>query len=536
MYQIYADSNLIWDSTLEEYTITKGDINKEVNKSGSFVFTLYQNHPYYDRLVKLKTIIKVYRITGNGKKLLFRGRIINTSDGFYNDRTFTCEGELSFLLDSVRRPYSFTGSPADLFTAIIQNHNSQVGTEKQFIVGQITVEDNNDYINRSNTGYEDSLTDLNNALISTLGGYVFITYDANENAVINWFEDFDYLSTQSIDFGENLLDLTRTNSAENIVTAIIPLGANVGEGETATPLTIESVNDGVDYIYDQTAVNTYGWIFKTVTFDDVTVASNLKSKGQAYLNTVINLNLSIQLSAIDLSNMDADINAFSLGQYVPVKSEPHGIDDRYLLKQQSIDLLHPENNKITLGYTFSTFTDATLANTNTGTILNNKVTTIEGNYVPNEVLYSEVEALRSLITQSSDSIVMEVLQEYVTNDQVTEAVGTLYTQLKDSFEFAFTTLETTINDNEANTEAQFEEITKYIRFVDGDIILGQSDNELRIQIESDKITFYDNVNEVAYFSNHKLHVTDAEILDSLRIGNYAFLPRANGNLSFKRVT
>jgi hypothetical protein len=143
--------------------------------------------------------------------------------------------------------------------------------------------------------------------------------------------------------------------------------------------------------------------------------------------------------------------------------------------------------------------------------------------------------LKSMIEQSADSIMMGVLQEYATNDQVTEAIGTLYTQLKDSFEFAFTTIETTIQDNDANTRQEFEEIRKYIRFEDGDIIIGQSDNELRLRIENDRITFYDNVDEVAYVSNHKLHITEAEVLTSIIIGNYAFIPRANGNLSFKKV-
>ena len=41
--------------------------------------------------------------------------------------------------------------------------------------------------------------------------------------------------------------------------------------------------------------------------------------------------------------------------------------------------------------------------------------------------------------------------------------------------------------------------------------------------------------EVAYLSNSKLYITQGEILDSLRLGNYAFTPRANGNLSFTWV-
>lgn len=531
MYQIYADDNLIYDSRYQDYMITKGQISKEVNKSGSFVFTIYQDNPYYNQLEKLKTIITVYR----DGVLLFRGRILDDSDGFYNDKTFTCEGELSFLLDSIQRPYSFTGSPSDLFTQFITNHNSQVGSKKQFTIGQITVEDPNDYINRENTNYEDTLSNLNSRLIETLNGYINITAGDNNTRVISWLDDFPYLSTQSIEFGENLLDFTKKNSAADIATAIIPLGAPIEGSETGARVTIESVNDGVDYIYNQAAVNKYGWVYKVVTWDDVTEPSNLKTKAQTYLNEVINLNISIELTAIDLSNMDKDISAFQLGDYVQVVSAPHGINAKYLLTKQDIDLLQPENNKITLGYTFSTFTDQTLSNSNASSNLIQKVETIESDYVTDQIFYDQVEALKSMISQTSDSITMEVLQSYATNDEVIQAISTLYTQLKDSFEFAFTTIETTINDNDANTRQEFEEIRKYIRFQNGNIYLGESDSELIAVIENDQISFYDNAEQVAYISNHKLYITDAEILTSIIIGNYAFIPRDNGNLSFKKV-
>ena len=46
MYQIYADSALIYDSTLDDYRIGKGQVTLETNKSGSFVYALYPDHPY----------------------------------------------------------------------------------------------------------------------------------------------------------------------------------------------------------------------------------------------------------------------------------------------------------------------------------------------------------------------------------------------------------------------------------------------------------------------------------------------------------
>ena len=41
---------------------------------------------------------------------------------------------------------------------------------------------------------------------------------------------------------------------------------------------LRSVNGGVDYVTDDNAVKEYGKIYKTVTWDDVTVPENLKKR------------------------------------------------------------------------------------------------------------------------------------------------------------------------------------------------------------------------------------------------------------------
>jgi len=79
------------------------------------------------------------------------------------------------------------------------------------------------------------------------------------------------------------------------------------------------------------------------------------------------------------------------------------------------------------------------------------------------------------------------------------------------------------------------EIHKYIRFENGDIILGESGNELTLRIENDRISFLDGGAEVAYFSNKQLYVLDGHFIHSLRVGKFAFLPRENGNLSLVKV-
>ena len=307
MYKIYCDDTLIYDSTLEDFVITKGQITKELNKSGSFVFTIYSSHAYYNLIQKMKSIITVYK----GEEMIFRGRVINEKIGFYKDKTFTCEGELGFLLDTIQRPYSFTGTPAELLTQFINNHNSQIDDFKKFKIGTIDINDNTEVL-VINEEYENTIDNLENQLLDVYGGYIIITGDSSGERFINWFDRSPYRSNQVIEFGENLLDFTKSNKAEDIATAIIPLGAMI-ENETTEEsyrLTIADVNNGVDYVYNSDAVDLYGWIFKTETWDDITLASNLKTKAEAFLSEQIKQSISIELSAIDLSLMDKSIDSF----------------------------------------------------------------------------------------------------------------------------------------------------------------------------------------------------------------------------------
>lgn len=358
MYQIYADGTLIYDSTLDEYKIGKGLITLETNKSGSFEFSLYPDHFYYDQFVRMKTVIVVYK----SGKIVFRGRVLSDVTDYWNNKVITCEGELGFLQDSIIRGFNFTGTPEELFRKFITEHNQQVDDFKNFKIGKVTVTDPNNSITRSNSEYETTLNNLNSRLIEdSLGGYFYVTHENEEETpTLNYLTDFETVSSQAIEFGVNLKNYTKTINAGDIATAIIPLGATVDDKNDKTEdlrLTIASVNDGKDYLFNAEAVALRGWIFKTVVFDDVTVASNLKAKGEEYLQSIVNQAVTIELNAIDLHLLDHDIESFRVGDYIEVLSEPHNFSSTMLCNKQTIDLLKPENDTVTLGHAYSSFTE-----------------------------------------------------------------------------------------------------------------------------------------------------------------------------------
>lgn len=367
MYKIYADNTLIYDSTLEDYKIGKGSVTLETNKSGSFTFSIYPDHFFYDNFVRLKTVITVYK----SGRIVFRGRILSDVTDYWNNKVITCEGELGFLQDSIIRPFSFSGTPEALFKKFVEEHNSQVDEFKRFKIGTVTVVDPNSYIARENSGYESALSNLNSRLIEdSLGGYFYITHGEDGTdpiPTINYLADFTNVATQVIEFGSNLKNYTKTVKAEDIATAIIPLGATIEketsdeeteEETTEERVTIMEVNDGKDYVYSEEGVGLYGWIFKSITWDDVTEAANLKTKAEAYLEGIVKQTITIELTAIDLHLLDHSIESFHVGDYIRVISLPHNFDSTLLCNKQTIDLLKPENDSLILGATYTTLTES----------------------------------------------------------------------------------------------------------------------------------------------------------------------------------
>ena len=352
MYRVYSDGLLLYHSKLENLKIFNPSVELEINKTGSFQFTIFPDHSRYNLIKKLKSIITVYQ----DDYLLFRGRVLDDEIGWHNEKAVSCEGELAFLIDSIQRPYEYSGTVRGFLDMLITRHNEQVEENKRFMLGNTNVVDANDYIVRSSSEYTDTWTELNDKLIKLLGGYLIVRH---ENGVhyLDYLKEINLLAPQKITFGKNLLDLKRIRKGAEIATAVIPLGAKLPDSEAR--LTIASVNNGLDYIVDEEAEAQFGLIVKTVTFDDVTEAANLLTKGKAHLASLVNQLESIELSAADLATVDNDITSFHIGTQVRVTSDPHGIDQLFMVSKLSINLFNPAENMLTLGGVVEPFTSVT---------------------------------------------------------------------------------------------------------------------------------------------------------------------------------
>ena len=122
----------------------------------------------------------------------------------------------------------------------------------------------------------------------------------------------------------------------------------------------------------------------------------------------------------------------------------------------------------------------------------------------------DTETLKTEIIQNQDRILMDALKEYVTTgdfETFKTTISTQFEQTADSFNFNFNNITQQINALNGDTQEQFTEISKYIRFENGNIILGEANNKLILKIQNNKIAFIQgDTNEVAYFTENKLTV------------------------------
>lgn len=408
IYRIVSDGIDIYGDTLET-TILEPSLDTELNSAGSASFKLPPGHSMYDAVSLLVSDIEIYE----DNDLIWFGRPIEIVRNWNNEKEVTCEGALAFFNDTIQRPQTWDSVlVSDFFKHVISQHNAQVPTARQFTVGNITITDK--YVYRS-LEYDTTFDVLQSMCLDAEGGYLFVRRETDEESgtttnYIDWLSEVPYVATQPVQFAVNLLDLSQTLNGEDICTAVIPLGANLGreatvnestaymsiyesqdtsstvvgrveQGKTVVfdyilgteewvkisdpyvgyslmtyldvnsgdvPLTISHMNGGVDILEDEDGIAVYGRITKIQQWSNIRKASELKTKGQEWLTEEQYDKLTIECDAAELHYLNNSYEAFKVGQMVHVVSTPHLIDKELPMTKISVNL-DSGVKKITIG-------------------------------------------------------------------------------------------------------------------------------------------------------------------------------------------
>jgi hypothetical protein len=156
-----------------------------------------------------------------------------------------------------------------------------------------------------------------------------------------------------------------------------------------------------------------------------------------------------------------------------------------------------------------------------------------------------VEDLEEIDKQLNDAVEFlssdnkDLLKKYdglnLENAKIRKELNTALKQTRDEFLFQFNNYKQLLDETGRVVEQRFNDFSRYIRFKNGNIELGDINSPFKALLTHEKISFLKADAEVAYLSKNKLYITDAYIINSLRIGNFEFVVQENGNLSFRKA-
>ena len=548
MYQLKYKNYILYDPRLadEKLIVRDPSVKLAVSKAGEMSFTVDAEHPYLSNLRRMSGLVELL----DGTFPIYRGRITSDIKDFYGAHKIETEGIMAVLNDSIIPPFNFPGDfeydtaykaaaasgnvVEFFFRWILSQHNAQVTAEQQIKPGVVTVSDPNNYIARSSEEYATAMTTISDKLLkSSLGGNLLIRYEDDGN-YLDYYAELPLTNTQTVEFAENLLDLSSDTDGTNIYTAILPEGkdgltiGNLPDGD----LTDDLVKSG-KIIYSKSGVATYGRITRHIKWDDVTVDTNLRAKAKAALaDNGLSMPETITCKAVDLGWQEG-IQHFRVGRMTALVSTPHGYSASYPLMELAPDILDPGNTQITLGATQKTDTGAQI-DSKRETDKRIESTRQEISERVDESSSQVIQATQQQITdlqQNVNSIILSALENYVqTGDfgSYKEEISTKLSVLTDQLNIDITKVTERIDNVNGDLQSKYNEITKAFRFTSDGLIIGESGNEILLRLDNDVLQFVRNNTPELQITAEGVEATRVKV-SILIIGNVIHQADENGD-------
>lgn len=348
MFTVKCDGHLLFDLK-KHIVLTNPKLHIAENAAGSLEFDIAPTHPMYDAIESMVSEIVVYQ---DGSEI-WSGRATEQKTNFFGMKSVYCEGELSYLCDTIQPPsevhYTVADNVAVWLNDLLTVHNSKAPADKRFYVGTVTVTEADTLYRYTN--YESTLDCISEKLIKRLGGHLRIRKVSGKR-YLDYLAEYPGTASQSIRFGLNLLEYSKTLTRADIATVVVPLGAKQEEKDfdaLEKYLDVSSVNNGSIYVENSSAVSSFGRINKVVHWDDVSTASALLRKAQEWISDKQYDDLKLEVNALDFHLVDSDVPVIHLLDEVRVVSAPHGMDKWFPVTELDIPLDNPAQMVFTLG-------------------------------------------------------------------------------------------------------------------------------------------------------------------------------------------
>ena len=166
-----------------------------------------------------------------------------------------------------------------------------------------------------------------------------------------------------------------------------------------------------------------------------------------------------------------------------------------------------------------------------------------------EAINTERTERQSAIETKANEITSKVSETYVSNsafEHYQNTVSTQFTQTKNDFTWS---INQSVNDAKNEMSGQIDSVNgrvdglkqttdnvnSYMSFDNDGLTLGKSDSAFKTKITNEEWSIQKNGAKVTYINDQTMYITDGQFTQSLKIGAFGFVPRANGSLDFKKV-
>lgn len=314
MFIVYLDDEIIHSPYPNAVKIASGKITQR-QITHSFRFEVNRGTYAWDNFRPFLSEIKVF-ISETGEKI-FHGRAmtpIQTMDASGKARTqFIAEDRTAYLNDTAQVAYYQEGNSIRAFMQqVITVHNAMLpnSPEKHFKVGNITVEDFNEEMEKYIDDGDNTMDVVKKKLIDQLGGYILLR-EETDGLYIDYLSTVGEVTQTRFILGRNIKTYSREIDPSEVKTIIMPLGAEIELPDDASEeslkemgvkrVNISSVNDGSLVIEHEGLIEEFGEHVRPVVFDDVKDPTVLKQKGEDYAQSQIAAMLNYKITPLDLS-------------------------------------------------------------------------------------------------------------------------------------------------------------------------------------------------------------------------------------------
>ncbi|MBO1099236.1 peptidase M23 [Enterococcus hirae] len=450
--------------------IKESEVYLSLNGLGisTFEFTFNINNKYYQKIEPITNFIQIIDVVREQE--IFYGRVakitntMDTSGSF--SQSFLIEDEKAFLYDSVQtymKPTRMTVK--DYLQKIIDIHNKQVEPYKRFKLGNVDVIDNGNLLR--GLGYQSTAETIKEKLLDRLNGNLILRRVGNTN-YLDYVSNYGNDSDTPLQLTKNLKSATRDINISELFTRIVPVGQDiednsetdieVGTDYSRPKYTIESVNNGKNYLDDSSLIEKFGLNIGIVEFPNVKEPSILKRRGQQWLKDQSLMLVTWDVEAIELGLLDKRDELIMLGNSYKVDNQFLYVVERLQVIEKKFSILAPQKVTLTIGSKKKKLTD-----------YQNEIKTIQSNLVNIKANASAGTQSVSDLIKKQESLKNEVSQQNneITNiSEGTQKLSESIDSLKDGIAQVENDLSSEITDLKQSREESDEAISSLIKRVE----------------------------------------------------------------------